>query len=325
MTFLATRTALYRHPAFTGHDTTPHPENPSRLVTIDAELQRRGLLENRPTQRWQPASDEQITRVHDAALLAALETLTNAGGGAIDSDTYLFTDSLNAARIAAGAGIHASESIRAGAFTRAFVAGRPPGHHATRDRAMGFCLLNTIAITAAHARSIGFERVAIIDWDVHHGNGTQDIFYDRADVLFCSIHQYGNVFPGTGSARERGHGAGEGYTLNVPLQAGDDGNAIIAGMTNHIMPAVRAFQPDLILLSAGYDAHREDPLGGLRATDADFRTLTTLTRNLADELTDGRLITVLEGGYQPAALARCVADTIQILDALPEAPSIEDQ
>ncbi len=309
------RTMLYRHPAFSGHDITPHPENPSRIHAIDAELQRRRLVDERPAPDWVEVSDEQILRAHDSTLLATLEELTARGGGAIDPDTLVVADSLHAARLAAGAGIHAVESIRAGDTTKAFVLSRPPGHHATRDRAMGFCLLNTIAITAAHARFGGFERVAIIDWDVHHGNGTQDIFYERDDVLFCSTHQYGSIFPGTGSARERGTGDGVGYTLNVPLRAGDSGSAIITAITQHVIPGVRAFRPDLILLSVGYDAHREDPLGGLRATDDDFRELSTLTRDLADELTDGRLIAVLEGGYQPATVGRCVADTISIFDA----------
>ena len=314
MTVSHPRTTLYRHPAFVGHDTTPHPENPSRILAIVTELEQRGLLTGRSQPIWHPATDAQILRVHDEALLAKLDSLTKRGGGAIDPDTHVFQDSLMAARLAAGAGIHAVDSLQAGDMTTAFVLGRPPGHHATRSRAMGFCLLNTVAITAAHAIASGYERVAIVDWDVHHGNGTQDIFYDRADVMFCSMHQYGSIFPGTGRADERGHGEGEGYTLNIPLMAGDTGDAMIAAMNRQIMPAVEAFRPDLILLSAGYDAHREDPLGGLRATDKDFQELTRLTCLLADSLTQGRLIAVLEGGYHPAALARCVADSIELLD-----------
>lgn len=307
-------TLLYHHPAFAGHDTTPHPENPARVRAIGAELARRSLLDARPRPDWDPASDDALLRVHDAALLERLERLTARGGGQIDPDTAVLPDSLAAARLAAGAGINAVDAILAGEARRAFVLARPPGHHATRDTAMGFCLLNTIAITAAHARARGLDRVAIIDWDVHHGNGTQDIFEARNDVLFCSIHQYGGIYPGTGAASERGSGSGAGYTLNVPLQWGDPGSAIVAAMEHTVLPAVRDFRPGLILVSAGYDAHEDDPLGGLRATDADFRRLATLVRDLADEITDGRLIAVLEGGYTPAALGRCVADAIEIFD-----------
>lgn len=314
MTPSAHQTLLYRHPAFAGHDTTPHPENPSRIHAIDDELTRRGLLGARPHRRWQPASDEAILRVHDAALLDRLNNLTARGGGQIDLDTSVLPDSLAAARLAAGAGIDAVEAILAGESTSAFVLARPPGHHATRNTAMGFCLLNTIAITTAHALSRGLERVAIIDWDVHHGNGTQNIFEDRNDVLFCSVHQYGNIFPGTGAATERGSGPGAGYTLNIPLHWGDPGSAIIAAMEHTVLPAVRAFRPEMILVSAGYDAHEDDPIGGLRATDADFRRLATLVRGLAGEAAEGRIIAVLEGGYDPAVLARCVADTIEVLD-----------
>lgn len=308
-------TRLYHHPAFAGHDTTPHPENPSRVIAIDAELQRRGLLHDRPSPVWEPASDEQILRVHDARLLSSLEQLVASGGGAIDPDTIIFPDSLDVARLAAGAGIHAIESIAAGEAATAVVLARPPGHHATKDRSMGFCLLNTVAITAAHALARGFKRVAIIDWDVHHGNGTQDIFYDRADVFFCSSHRYDRYFyPGTGGITERGTGAGTGFTLNVPLSIGDGDRAITAAMEQRILPAVRSYQPDLLLVSAGFDAHIEDPLGGLRVTDEGFHTLAMRTRDLSRELTGGRLVAVLEGGYHLVASARCVGDMIEVLD-----------
>ena len=308
-------TLVYRHPAFTGHNTGAHPENPGRIRAIDAELARRGLLADRPSPAWAPATREQIARVHDAALLDALEELTRDGGGWLDADTEVLADSLGAARLAAGAGVAAVEAIREGAATTAFVLGRPPGHHATSTRAMGFCLLNTIAISAAHGRALGYGRVAIVDWDVHHGNGTQDIFYERDDVLVCSTHRYGwPFFPGTGSAEERGRGAGEGFTLNVPLRPGDGDEEVAAALTERIGPAVERFAPELILLSAGYDAHVEDPLGGLRVTDAGFQALAARTKALADRVCEGRLIAVLEGGYAPRALARGVADTLAVLD-----------
>lgn len=308
-------TQIYHHPAFAGHDTTPHPENPSRVIAIQAELQRRRLLDDRPAPVWETATDEQILRVHDASLLSSLEQMVASGGGAIDPDTIVFPDSLHVSRLAAGAGVHAVDAIASEEASTAVVLGRPPGHHATRDRSMGFCLLNTIAITAAHALATGFERIALIDWDVHHGNGTQDIFYDRSDVLFCSSHQYGRgFFPGTGSASERGRAAGMGYTLNIPLTMGDGDSAVRAAMEQRILPVVRSYQPNLILVSAGFDAHFADPLGGLLVTDDGFRSLSVHVRDLARELTGGRLIAVLEGGYHPVASAHCVADMIEILD-----------
>lgn len=309
-------TLVYRHAAFEGHDTGPwHPEHPSRVVALDNILHERGLLSGRRLPSWEPATDEQILRVHDPALLNELTAITVAGGGAIDADTVVLPDSLAAARLAAGAAIAGVDAILAGEARTAFVLGRPPGHHATRDAAMGFCLLNTIAIAAAHARASGVGHIAILDWDVHHGNGTQDIFLDRPDVLFCSSHRYdGWFFPGTGSAAETGVGAGQGFTVNAPLSPGDGDGEILAAWDRRILPAVERFQPELILVSAGYDAHRDDPLGGLRVTDEGFRTLAERVVGIAAHHAGGRVIAVLEGGYDPVASARCVADTLEILD-----------
>lgn len=311
-------TRLFRHPAFLGHDTGPyHPEHPSRLIAIDEELHRRGLLRDRHEPAWEPATDVQLLRAHSPRLLERLHELASQGGGPIDPETLLQPDSLDVARLVAGAAIAAVDAVMAGEISTAFILGRPPGHHATRDRAMGFCLLNTIAIAAAHARAAGIERIAILDWDVHHGNGTQDIFYERDDVLFCSAHRYdGWYFPGTGTASERGSGPGTGTTFNVPLRAGDGDAALIEAFRDHLLPAVDAFQPELILVSSGYDAHREDPLGGLNVTDEGFREVTALVCERARQHASGRLIAVLEGGYQPQATARCVADTLTALDAL---------
>lgn len=310
------RTLVFRHDAFAGHDTgSHHPENPSRVVAIDNILRERNLLSGRTAPEWTPATDEQILRVHARSLLDQLVRITHLAGGAIDPDTVLGHDSLDAARLAAGAAVAAVDAIVAGDATTAFVLGRPPGHHATRTRAMGFCLLNTVAIAAAHARTVGFERVAILDWDVHHGNGTQDIFQDRGDVLFCSSHRYdGWFFPATGAASERGTGEGEGFTINSPLSAGDGDAEILDAWDRHILPFVDRFEPDLILLSAGYDAHREDPLGGLTVTDEGFRALAERVAGMAQRHTGGRLAVVLEGGYHPIASARCIADTLTVLD-----------
>lgn len=315
---MSRHTLVYRHPAFAGHDTGPyHPEHPSRIVAIDRELERRGLLDDRPEPAWQPATDEQILRVHTPSLLQKLESLNARGGGPIDGDTVLVHDSLDAARLSAGAAVAAVDAIAAGKARTAFVLGRPPGHHATPDRAMGFCLLNTIAIGAAHAIASGFERVAILDWDVHHGNGTQDIFVEHDNIFFASTHRYdGGFFPATGAASERGIGNGLGTTLNVPLDAGDGDEEILDAFTNRILPEVAAFRPDLIMISAGYDAHRVDPLGGLKVTDEGFHKLAEAVCEAAREHAEGRVIAVLEGGYHPEASARCVADTLETLDAL---------
>lgn len=311
-------TLVYRNEAFSGHDTGPyHPENPSRIAAINDELRRRGLLEGRPDVSWELATDEQILRVHSPDLLRRLDRLTAHGGGEIDPDTVVRADSLHAARMSAGAAVAAIDAIAAGEAYTAFVLGRPPGHHVTRKRAMGFCLLNTIAIGAAHAIASGFERVAIVDWDVHHGNGTQDIFVADDNVLFCSSHRYdGWFFPGTGAESERGEGPGFGCTVNVPLGTGDGDEDILQAFEDVILPAVVGFNPDLLMISAGYDAHREDPLGGLNVTEEGFQALAERVCDVARAHAHGRVIAVLEGGYHPAASARCVADTLSVLDTL---------
>jgi acetoin utilization deacetylase AcuC-like enzyme len=313
---MSSPTLIYRHDAFTGHDTGPwHPEHPNRVVAIDNELSWRGMLADRPVPTWRPVTDEQILRVHTPDLLARLEALHRSGGGEIDPDTVMRPDSLAAARLSAGAAVAAVEEIAKGIVRTAFVIGRPPGHHATADRAMGFCLLNTVAIAAAHARATGFERVAIVDWDVHHGNGTHDIFYRRSDVLFASTHQYdGSFFPGTGAADETGDGEGAGFTINVPLAAGDGDWDITSAFEQVIVAGLDAFAPDLILISAGYDAHRDDPLGNLNMTDEGFHALTRSVIEVATRHADGRIIGILEGGYHPESSARCVVDTIELLD-----------
>ncbi len=306
-------TVIFRSEAFTGHDTGAHPENPRRMLAIDRELVRRDLLSDRPVVPFGMAIPEEVGRVHDPELLGALGTIASQGGGWIDSDTVVRQESVDVARLAAGAGIAAVNTVLAGKASRAFVIARPPGHHATPTRSMGFCLLNTIAIAAAHAVVMGASRVAILDWDVHHGNGTQDIFYERADVLYCSLHQF-PFYPGTGSRQETGRGAGRGTTVNVPLPAGTGDAVFQRHLEETIAPAITAFAPELLLISAGYDAHADDPLGGMRVTDAGFREVATFAVELATSVCDGRIVAVLEGGYDPEALARCVADTIEVFD-----------
>ncbi len=305
-------TALLRSPRFHGHDTGSHPENPTRMAAIDAALVAVGEPTNRPDVPFDLASFAALARVHDERYVERLRDLTDRGGAWLDNDTMLGPDSLETARLVSGAVIAGVEAVTTGTAPRAFILGRPPGHHATSSRGMGFCLLNHVAVGAAHALARGPERIAVVDWDVHHGNGTQDIFYESNRVLVCSVHQ-SPLYPGTGAGAERGHGQGEGFNLNVPLPARQDDAVYEAVFREVILPAVRAFGPDLILISAGFDAHRADPIGGMRLTESGFATLATLVTDLADAICGGRVVAVLEGGYDPPALARSV---IAVLDAV---------
>ncbi len=306
-------TILFQSDAFTLHDTGTHPENPRRMLAIDREFQKRHLLADRLVVPFEMATPEAIARVHDPGLLGALETIASEGGGWIDADTVVRPESVDVVRLAAGAGIAAVDTVLGGKARRGFVIARPPGHHATPSRPMGFCLINTVAIAAAHARVSGATRVAILDWDVHHGNGTQDIFYDNGDVLFCSLHQW-PFYPGTGSRDETGRGAGAGTTINIPMAAGSGDSLYIRHLEETIAPAILAFRPDLLLISAGYDAHENDPLGGMQVTDEGFRQMAAFAVDLAESVCQGRIVAVLEGGYDPPALARCVADAIEVFD-----------
>lgn len=298
---------------FLGHDTGDHVEHPSRALAIQERLSQSGLLANRPDMYVQSASTLLLERVHDRRYLEALERFSRQGGGWIDSDTYVGPDSVDIAKLAAGAASGVVQQVVSGRAKRGFALGRPPGHHATRARAMGFCLYNSIAAAAETALEAGLERVAIIDWDVHHGNGTQDIFYERRDVLFVSIHQY-PFYPGSGSASERGQGNGEGYTINLPLGARAGDGSYLSLFDEVIAPALRAYEPELLLVSAGFDAHVRDPLGGMRVTDQGFAELAERAVAIAEELCGGRIAAVLEGGYDVDALARSVEAVIRVFD-----------
>ncbi|CAN5339712.1 histone deacetylase [soil metagenome] len=298
---------------FLGHDTGDHVEHPSRAQAINERLVQSGLLANRPDMYVQSASTLLLERVHDRRYLEELERFSQRGGGWIDADTYLGPDSLEIAKLAAGAASGVVQQIVSGRAKRGFSLGRPPGHHATRERAMGFCLYNSIAVAAETALEAGLERVAIVDWDVHHGNGTQDIFYERSDVLFVSIHQY-PFYPGSGAARERGQGAGDGYTINLPLGARSGDGAYLELFDEIVAPALRTYEPEMLLVSAGFDAHIRDPLGGMCVTDHGFAELAERAVSLAEELCGGRIAAVLEGGYDVDALARSVEAVIRVFD-----------
>jgi acetoin utilization deacetylase AcuC-like enzyme len=307
------RAALFRSLAFRQHDTGDHPENAGRLMAIDTALERLNLLAGRPEIPFHAAPDELLARIHDPRYIAGIREFSAQGGGWLDADTPVGPRSAEVAALAAGAGVAAVEAVLDGRAQRGFVLARPPGHHATPSRGMGFCLFNSIAVAAAHALARGLDRVLIVDWDVHHGNGTQDAFYESDEVLFCSVHQW-PLYPGTGAASERGVGTGSGYTINVPLAAGATDDAYRDVFDQILLPAANAFQPQIVLISAGFDAHANDPLAGMLVTERGFASLARRVVEIAEEHADGRVVAFLEGGYDPPALAASVVATLAELD-----------
>ncbi len=312
---MAGRGLILTHPSSLAHDPGAlipgHPERPQRLRAIEQALTARSWLGCRRMQA-PAATHAQLELVHSRELIAQIERLQRAGGGLIDPDTALSEGSLPAALHAAGGACELVRALLAGEAEFGFSLCRPPGHHAERARAMGFCLFNNIAIAAEHAiRELGCRRVAIIDWDVHHGNGTQEIFYERADVLYISIHRR-PFYPGTGAAEEAGAGAGAGCTLNLPVPAGSDGCLWLDLIERRAIPAAEAFAPGLILISAGYDAHARDPLGGCLLESSDYAAMAKALRALG-ERTGAPIGAVLEGGYDLQALAESVPATLSAL------------
>ncbi|MEE2788403.1 MAG: histone deacetylase [Myxococcota bacterium] len=301
------------------HPLDTHPESPDRLTAIMDAVRPISGWERHPPAR---ATRDQLERIHTNQHLDTLETYRGRAGH-IDADTATSPGTVEAAYLAAGTTLGLVDSICRGPVKRAFSVVRPPGHHAEPDRAMGFCFLSNVAISAAHAIASGdAQRVLIIDWDVHHGNGTQQAFYDRNDVFFVSLHQ-SPLYPGTGQIHERGHGDGLGYTLNLPLPAGT-GNALYVALFNDCLRKVaRRFDPDLIMVSAGFDGHRDDPLAGMRLDEDGFAALCGICCEMADEVCDGRLCLVLEGGYNLAALGRSVAACVRVLTG-ERPPQIEE-
>jgi acetoin utilization deacetylase AcuC-like enzyme len=301
---------LLRHDSSARHDTGAHPERIDRIRAIEHALEARDWL------GWEvlsspAATDAQLHAVHAPAHCAAIEQACRAGGGALDADTIVSADSYEAARHAAGGAAALVDALLAGAPVGAALH-RPPGHHAETARAMGFCLFNNVAVAARHALDAhGLERVLILDWDVHHGNGTNDIFHADPRVLFCSIHEW-PLYPGSGSSADQGSGPGLGCTVNLPVPAGS-GDEVFTALVDHVVvPAGRTYGPQLILVSAGFDAHADDPLAGCAVTDAGFAAMAASMRRLAGEL-DVPLGVVLEGGYDLGALARGVVATLETI------------
>lgn len=309
-------TALLLDRAFTGHDPGDHhPEAPGRITAILDRLETSGLAAECEPVKGREATDDEIHLVHtDAYLRKVLSEVDGRGYGQLSTgDTNYGPQSLAVARAAAGGLLNAVDGVVAGTWKNAFCAVRPPGHHATPDRGMGFCLFNNVAIAARYAqRKHGLGRIAIIDWDVHHGNGTQDIFFEDGSVFFFSTHQ-SPWYPGTGAKDETGSGAGRGTTLNVPLPAGSGMKEIGGAFRGAFTEAMRDFKPDLILVSAGFDSRLGDPLGQFTLTDAEFATLTEVLLELADHHAGGRLVSVLEGGYNQRGLAAAVESHVRTL------------
>jgi acetoin utilization deacetylase AcuC-like enzyme len=259
-----------------------------------------------------PTSRERLCALHDPSYVD-LVLFTRGRTVALDPDTITSPDTVDAALLAAGAVEDAVDAVVAGPDPTAFALVRPPGHHAERARAMGFCLFNNVALGVVRARAAGLRRVLVVDWDVHHGNGTQHLFEDDPDVLFFSTHQGGGFYPGTGSTTERGRGAGVGATINVPLSAGDGHDALVAAFEDVLVPAADAFRPEIVLVSAGFDAHRDDPLAEIEARDDTFGVLARIVQGIARRHAGGRLVLALEGGYDLGALERSVRACAEVL------------
>lgn len=307
-------TGLVYHPDFLLHDTGPdHPERPDRLLAIMAGLKRSGLLKSLFRIEPYPAANRWITKVHTPVYLEQLEKASQQAPRKLDPDTRVSSASYRVAKLAAGGVLAAVDAVIAGKISNAFAAVRPPGHHALPNRAMGFCLLNNVAIAARYIQEkYGLKRILIVDWDVHHGNGTQEVFYDDPSVLYFSTHQF-PYYPGTGSAQERGEGAGLGTTINVPLYSGSGDAEILKAFEEKLIPAADAFRPNFVLISSGFDAHEHDPLASLQVTTQGYGELTRIVKKIAERHAKGRLVSVLEGGYDLEALAQVTEFHLRVL------------
>lgn len=304
-------TLLYYDPLFLAHDTGSHPEQPARLTAIVQALAEKELDRQCARAEWESVSDERLARVHDLRYASELASAATSGGGRIEADTVISRHSYDVARRAAGAVCDAVVRVVRGEDRQALCLVRPPGHHALQDAPMGFCLFNNVAIAARVAtRDLELDRVLIIDWDVHHGNGTQDAFWEDGQVGFLSIHRF-PFYPGTGSADETGGSAGLGMTLNLPVRFGTSRQDYLRRLADAIESFAAKIRPQLVLVSAGFDSHRLDPIGSLGLETEDFAELTRIVLAAADAHAGGRIVSVLEGGYNIDVLGECVAEHLQ--------------
>ncbi len=311
----AAMTLLFTHPRFLDHETGSHPERPARLQAIEQMLNSTGLARRCPAGDCRPATDDELTRIHTAEHVAEIIRFAAAGGGPIEADTVVSPASADVARLAAGTACAAVDAVLTGDSPHALVLARPPGHHAVPDAPMGFCLFNNIAVAAAHARmNHGLERVLIVDWDVHHGNGTQDAFYDDPHVTFFSSHRY-PFYPGSGARDETGTGRGLGATFNLPLPFGISRKEFKESFAARLTDAADRSRPQLVLISAGFDAHVADPVGSLSLESEDFADLTRFVLDVANTHCEGRIVSLLEGGYNPPMLAESVQAHLETLSS----------
>ena len=300
-------------PIYLKHDTGQHVENARRLEAIISHLEQTRLKQQLTPIKPRAASIEEIALVHPKQYISHIQDMAERGGGWLDADTVMSLDSYEAALYAAGGAIRAAEAVMDGEVSSAFALVRPPGHHATSQRAMGFCLFNNVAIaTKCTLAKYKLDRAVIIDFDVHHGNGTQDTFYDNPQVLYISTHE-SPLYPGTGRIEETGNGAAQGITVNIPLSAGCGDAEYLQVFEQIIVPVTRRFNPQLILVSAGYDTHWADGLALMQVSTTGFAQMVTIIKGLADELCRGRLVFSLEGGYSLTALPVSVKATFDVL------------
>ncbi len=312
---MPSKTGFVYHDRFLEHDTGPgHPERPDRLRTISSHLREKTLWGEVHHLLIDPAPEDSVLAVHTQNHIRFIRDSCLSGRKILDEgDTHVSPTSYEIALLAAGGTLAAVDAVMQGTLTNAFCALRPPGHHAERARVMGFCLLNNIAIAARYAQhTYGIKRVAIVDWDVHHGNGTQEIFYDDPTVLYISTHQY-PLWPGTGSRNEQGTGSGKGFTLNIPMPPGSGEEDYLTAFNKEIVPMIDSFRPELILISAGFDAHTDDPLASIDLTEETFGKLTAIIQDRARFNCGGRIVSLLEGGYNLRALAASVEEHLRVL------------
>ncbi len=310
------RVGFYTHPDYLKHDTGfGHPERPDRLRAIETHLSESGMAEQLVRLEPEPAAESWLEVAHTPGHIANVKTRCAQGFGEMgDVDTTICAESYDIGRLSVGAGLAALDAVMAGSIDAAFCASRPPGHHAERDRAMGFCLFNNIAIAARYLqKQHGLERVAIIDWDVHHGNGTQHILEDDPTVFYFSIHQFPHYPWFSGSISETGTGKGRDATMNAPMEAGAGDAQYLEVFDERLLPSMDRFKPEFVLVSAGFDAHADDPLAATQVTDQGFTDMARRVQDIADSHANGRVVSFLEGGYDLGALARGAEANIKVL------------
>ncbi|MBL0264790.1 MAG: histone deacetylase [Leptospiraceae bacterium] len=305
-------TAIAYREEFLDHETGQHPENYKRLTSILDKLHTKSYFKELIQPEIREATEEEIASIHTISYIQDFQKRVKMGAGHFDPDTPYSSGSYKAAALASGSGIVLADTILSGAVNTGFALVRPPGHHAEKYHAMGFCMFNNVAITTKYLQSKGIKKVLILDWDVHHGNGTENSFYSDDSVYFISTHQY-PFYPGTGAEKDQGTGKGLGYNLNIPLRRGSSNQDYFNAFNERIIPAIDKFQPEFILISAGFDAHREDPLGGMDLSTDAYEQFTEIICKKAKEICQGRIISFLEGGYELEALAESVEAHLAVL------------